>query len=142
MAILNFKNMKKQYHRLSNRVYPKKMCRQGIHDFIPTDARQEFCCVQHRIDYNNDKRAIKNAPLKKIALGLTKNEGILKKAHLFMQKHEHGSITVDFLLYDGYDFNLPCTTSISNTGNKIEWQLSFGIEGIAKEKKLFKIHKK
>jgi hypothetical protein len=46
--------------RYSNRVYPPKICsKQGCNEeFIPTDARQIYCCRQHQIDSNNDKRKI------------------------------------------------------------------------------------
>jgi hypothetical protein len=46
--------------RISNRTYPSKLCKkEGCYtEFIPTDGRQVYCCSQHRIDSNNDKRKI------------------------------------------------------------------------------------
>jgi hypothetical protein len=52
------------------------------------------------------------------------------------------ALSINYLLMDKYDFNVPCETSISNTGNKIEWQLSYGLEGVDQQKQLFKIHKR
>ncbi len=133
--------MKKLYPGRSNRFYPKKKCKHCMDDFIPSDAREKYCCVQHRIDYNNDLRRLNNAPLENITQGLKKNEAILKKGYLFMQEHKNDAIAIDFLQYDGYDFDMPYKSSKSKTGNKIEWQLSYGLEGIDKGNKLFKIHK-
>ena len=126
----------------SNRIYPSKKCKHCKNEFTPTDKRQVFCCEQHRIDYNNDKRLIKYAPIKAIITGLTKNDQILEKAYQYMTEKKKNSIDIDILNYDGFDFNIPTKISVTNAGNQIEWQISFGLEGIEKETKLFKIHKK
>ena len=49
--------------RVSNRRYPLLMCKKPDcrESFVPTDARQIYCCEQHRVDFNNDKRKQKEA---------------------------------------------------------------------------------
>ncbi len=46
--------------RQSNRIYTLKKCAKPECEieFNPTDARQIYCCRQHQIDSNNDKRKI------------------------------------------------------------------------------------
>jgi hypothetical protein len=54
--------MKKELKkRTSNRRYPIRTCKKPDcnEGFIPTDARQVYCSEQHRIDFNNDRRKLK-----------------------------------------------------------------------------------
>ncbi len=134
--------MKKNNPRPSNRVYSKRRCKQSGVEFTPTDARQIFSSAQHRIDYHNDLRRIKNEPAKKIIDGISKNAKILEKAYKFMNENKQDKIAVSFLQYDGFDFTMPCETLVSEAGNTIQWYLDYGFEGIDKEKKLFYVHKK
>lgn len=128
--------------RISKRVYKERICKQCFEEFIPDDARKVFCCEQHRIDYNNDQRRIRFAPLKDLNVRIVNNEKVLKKFYMVLQDHKQDLLCIDFLLLDKYDLTVPCETSISESGNKIEWQLSYGIEGIDQKRKLFKIHKR
>lgn len=134
--------MAKPNKRISKRVYPPQKCKQCNAEFVPHDAREIYCCEQHRIDYNNDQRRIKCAPLKELNTKMVKNEKILKKFYDALQSHKQELLFIDFLILDKYDFNVPCETSISKVGNKIEWQLSYGLEGVNQKSKLFKIHKR
>lgn len=134
--------MEKQNKRISKRVYPKRNCIQCTSEFIPHDAREIYCCEQHRVDYNNDKSKTKNARLKDLNAKMINNEKILKKFYEALQDQKQELLTLDILILDGYDLNVPSELSISNSGNKIEWQLSFGLEGVDKPKRLFKINKR
>jgi hypothetical protein len=128
--------------RISKRIYEKRICKQCCEEFIPDDARKIFCREQHRIDYHNDQRRIKSAPLKDLYFRMINNEKILKKFYEALLEYKQESLSIDFLLLDKYDLTVPCETSISKNGNKIEWQLSYGLEGIDQQRKLFKIHKR
>ncbi|MBK7307765.1 MAG: hypothetical protein IPN43_11395 [Chitinophagaceae bacterium] len=134
--------MPKNNKRISKRVYPKRNCKQCDCEFEPHDAREVYCCEQHRIDYNNDLRRLKDAPLKDLNGRIVNNEKILKKFYETLIGLNQESLSIDFLILDKYDFNVPCETSINKVGNKIEWQLSYGLEGVDEKKRLFKIHKR
>jgi len=134
--------MKESNKRISKRVYPNRECKQCGEEFTPHDARQVYCHRQHGIDWNNDQRPIKNAPLKELNTKLIANEKILKKFYTALQDLKQESLSLDFLIIDKYDFNVPCETSISKAGNKIEWQLSYGLEGVDQKRRLFIIHKR
>ncbi len=134
--------MEKRSKRISKRVYPKRKCKQCTSEFVPHDAREVYCCEQHRIDYNNDLRRLKDAPLKDLNAKMVNNEKILKKFYEVLQGLKQELLSIDFLILDKYDFNVPCETSINKVGNKIEWLLSYGLEGVDQKKRLFKIHKR
>lgn len=134
--------MKENNKRISKRVYPNRKCKQCGDDFTPHDAREVYCCRQHGIDYNNDQRRIKEVPLKDLNKKLVQNEKILKKFYTALQDLKQEMLSLDYLILDKYDLNVPCETSISKAGNKIEWQLSYGLEGVDQKRKLFKIHKR
>jgi len=134
--------MKESNKRISKRVYPNRECKQCGEEFPPNDARQVYCCRQHGIDYNNDLRRIKDAPLKDLNKKMVLNEKILRKFYTALQDLKQEMLSLDYLILDKYDFDVPCETSISKAGNKIEWQLSYGLEGVDQKKKLFKIHKR
>ena len=134
--------MKKLNKRVSKRVYPKRACKQCSSEFVPNDARQRYCCEQHRIDYNNDLRRIKDAPLKELTAKMVNNEKILKKFYELLQKHEQEVLGIDFLILDNFEFNVASEVSINKNGNKIEWQFSYGLEGEDPNRRLFKIHKR
>ena len=91
--------------RTSNRCYPIRKCKKPEcnEGFIPTDARQVYCCEQHRIDFNNDRRKLKEsidisflkivknnrAALHKIAQSdFYVNEGFAHKSLLEYEKYD------------------------------------------------------
>ncbi len=116
--------------RNSKRIYPAKKCPQCIKLFTPNDARQVYCCSQHRIDFNNDQRRIREAPVRSIADKLKKNEQVLIKATDSLSRQGQHIISLDMLLYDGYDIMVFSSSSINKkTGKKILWNISYGIEG-------------
>ena len=129
--------------RFSNRTYPERICLQCSELFIPTDARQLFCCTQHRIDYNNDRRKIKDAPMRAISDELKKNDAVLKKASGSLERLRQKSVSKDLLQYDGYDFKVSSSVSINNeTGKKVYWNIIYGIEGLDAKMNSFIIHKR
>lgn len=128
--------------RISKRIYPSTECRQCKRPFNPSDARQLFCSAQHRIDYNNDQRKIKSAPLDLLNKELWKNERILKKIFESLKQNKQESFGIDLLKYEGYNFNVSRLVNINKTSqNKIYWSLSYGMEIDDENKKTFKIHK-
>jgi len=129
--------------RNSKRRYPPKKCKQCTEWFTPTDARQEYCCPQHRIDFNNDQRRIREAPVRSIADNLKKNELVLIKAADVLSRLNQCIISMDMLLLAGYDTVVFSSSSVNTkTGNKVFWNINYGIEGCDWINKGFIIHKK
>ena len=129
--------------RLSNRIYHERICLHCCENFIPTDFRQHFCCPQHRIDYNNDRRKIKDAPMRAINDEQKKNDAVLKKASESLERLRQKSVSKDLLQYDGYDFKVFSSVSVNNeTGKKVYWNIIYGIEGLDAKMNSFIIHKR
>ncbi len=129
--------------RISQRRYPAIPCKQCKNQFSPSDKRQVYCQPQHRIDHNNDLRAIKEMPTKLMVKKLFSNETILKKIDHNMTILNNNTFNIDFLLLEGFDFDISSASEINRkTGGKIIWSLSYGIEGIGDDEKNFIIHKK
>ena len=93
--------------RVSNRRYPLRKCKKPDCqvNYVPTDARQIYCCEQHRVDFNNDKRKLKES----INIVFTKkgksNRDILKKIQSCAYYKKHGHATKFLLDHEDYDFN-------------------------------------
>ena len=93
--------------RVSNRRYPERICKKPDcqEGFVPSDARQIYCCEQHRVDFNNDKRKLKEAITVLFLKKVKSNEAILEKVkmsdHYIKQKGVHKRL----LEYERYDFN-------------------------------------
>lgn len=129
--------------RPSKRVYPAKKCKKPDCDIIfnPTNKRQEYCTTQHRIDHNNDLRALKEAPLKQLASKLTHNLEVLKKIHISLAFNNQNSFSIQLLQYELYNFGTYTDRSVNEgTGNEIEWVYNYGIEGKDINSKTFIIH--
>lgn len=92
--------------RVSNRTYPPKLCKKQDCDlvFIPIDGRQVYCCSQHRIDFNNDKRKVVNKFDNEFQKKVKKNRIILKKIHESDYYKLKGLATKELLNYEGYEF--------------------------------------
>lgn len=139
------KRKKILFNRESKRRYPPKICKKSGcgKEFIPSDARQDYCCEQHRIDHNNDLRKVKQARLVEFNLKLLKNEAVLEKAYQSVERYNLEAINMDVLLNDGFDPEVLNGIEINeSTGNQIYWSLDYGIEGYDKSLKTFKIRKK
>jgi len=128
--------------RISNRRYPRIICKKTGCDklFIPTDARQIYCCNQHRIDHNNDLRKTKTIHginLQKIHLH---NENILKKIYDKLSLTQYSLATMSLLEYEQYEFQYYTDRTINEeTNREVLWCHNYGIEGFNKVNLNFKI---
>lgn len=97
-------NLKK---RPSNRRYPTRKCRKPDcqDEFTPSDARQIYCCEQHRVDYNNDKRKIKDSIDISFFKIVKKNRAILHKIKSSDFYKKALRVHKSLLEYEGYDFS-------------------------------------
>ena len=98
------KNISKK--RVSNRRYPLRMCKKPDcqEGFAPSDSRQIYCCEQHRIDFNNDKRKQKEAITVLFLKKVKRNEAILAKVIMSDYYIQKKGIYKSLLDYEGYDF--------------------------------------
>ena len=92
--------------RVSNRRYPIRKCKKPDcqEDFVPSDSRQIYCCEQHRIDFNNDKRKQREAISLLFLNKVKSNEAILKKIVESDYYKKHEGVYKPLLDYEGYDF--------------------------------------
>ena len=92
--------------RPSNRRYLSRKCRkpdcQG--EYTPTDARQIYCCEQHRIDFNNDKRRLKDNIDISFSKIVKNNRVILHKIASSDFYKKDLRVHKSLLVYEGYDF--------------------------------------
>lgn len=129
--------------RVSKRRYPARNCKQCRQAFTPTDRRQVYCCSQCRVDFNNDKRSEQEAPLLAFKKKLAHNEKCLIKAKKTLEKNNRDYISLDFLLYDGFEIDVYSERGVNQTtGNTVLWSLQHGLEGVDKNRNLYKIIKK
>ena len=92
--------------RTSNRCYPIRKCKKPEcnEGFIPTDARQVYCCEQHRIDFNNDRRKLKESIDISFLKIVKKNRAVLHKIALSDFYINSGFAHKSLLEYEEYDF--------------------------------------
>ncbi|MGL2963845.1 hypothetical protein ACSVH2_08525 [Flavobacterium sp. RSB2_4_14] len=135
---------RKVIKRVSNRRYPIRYCKkQDCNEaFIPTDARQIYCCEQHRIDYNNDKRKI----VDKIESDFTKkaknNKSILIKILNSKEYIRDGVINISILQYEGYDFGIFHSIKIEEkTKKEMKFCYEYGVLLKDSENKNYIIYK-
>jgi hypothetical protein len=133
------KDLKK---RTSNRRYPSRKCKkpdcQG--EFIPSDGRQIYCCEQHRIDFNNDKRKLKESIDITFFKNVKKNRAILFKiaSRDFYKKNSY--VHLSLLEYEGYDFDKYHQKIINkDTENDVFVCYDYGLELIDPIKRNFSI---
>jgi hypothetical protein len=128
--------------RVSNRRYPERICKKPDcqENFVPTDARKIYCCDQHRVDFNNDKRKLKEAINVCFLKNAKSNRNILEKAKKSHYYKKNGYITKQFLDYDGYDFRTYLQVIINNkTGREVHVCYDYCIELIDAIKQIFSI---
>ena len=129
--------------RPSNRIYPPRNCKKPecAQIFVPTDKRQEFCIPQHRVDYNNDLRTVKEEPLKIHGKKLAHNHAVLMKIYSSLKINDQTSFSLQLLQYELYNFGIFTERSINkDTNNEIEWIYNYGIEVKDADKRNFIIH--
>jgi len=127
----------------SKRKYPQVECPQCHELFHPHDARQVFCKLQCRVDFNNDKRKRADAPFLENKKRIKANDKVLEKAYNTLKKHQQTTISGDMLAVAGYDFQFYLEShKNTKTGKPVFWNVNYGIEPAEQQRKLFFIHKK
>lgn len=117
--------------RLSNRRYPERICKKPDcqEGFVPSDARQIYCCEQHRIDFNNDKRKLKEAITVCFLKNAKSNRDILQKIGNSDYYKEFGYVPKFFLDYESYDFSTYHKIMINDiTGNEVHVCFDYTLE--------------
>lgn len=129
--------------RFSNRKYPPRKCEKVDCEiiFTPTHKKQKYCCRQHQIDQNNDNRSVKEAPGRTLEKIYRHNEQILKKLKEACERLKQNVIVIDYLNIENYCHGYNTDSNINpQTGNTVEWNYHYGLEGFKKEKQQFIIY--
>ena len=128
--------------RISNRRYPIRKCKKPDCQeyFVPSDSRQIYCCEQHRIDFNNDKRKLKEA-INIFFLKIVKsNRAILNKIKTSDFYKENGYSTKFLLDHEGYDFSTYHRIIINKkTGREVHVCYDYALELIDAKQEFFSI---
>lgn len=130
--------------RYSNRVYPTKVClKQGCdEEFIPTDSRQIYCCRQHQIDANNDRRKMVNTYESRFNKTAKNNRQILFQVFNSDQYKKKACVHSTVLKYLNYDFDNFHSIEIDEiSGIEVKFCFEYGLYLFNVEKQLFKIVK-
>ena len=139
---MNKKEIKRT--RYSNRVYPPKFCQKPECnlEFIPTDSRQIYCCKQHQIDTNNDKRKIVDSIENDFAKTAKRNRQILIKIYSSEEYKRRGYITGSILRYEGYNHDVfHYIKWESETNREVKFCYDYGIMLLDSENNIYKIIK-
>ncbi|RAR48876.1 hypothetical protein [Flavobacterium lacus] len=129
--------------RISNRRYPLRKCKKPEckEDFVPSDSRQIYCCEQHRIDFNNDKRKLKEAINIFFLKSANSNRAILKKIKTSAFYKKHGYAYKFLLDYEGYDFTIyHCIIINKKTGREVQVCFDYTLELIDAVEEFFSIN--
>jgi hypothetical protein len=130
--------------RTSNRHYPirkckKTDCNQG---FIPSDARQIYCCRQHQIDASNDRRRSINSYELVFNKGAKNNKQTLLQIYSSEEYKKKGYVHYSVLQYLNYDFDIFHSIIIDEEYRvEVKFCFEYGLYLINVEKQLFKIVK-
>lgn len=128
--------------RTSNRRYPIRKCKKPDcqDEFIPSDARQIYCCEQHRIDFNNDRRKLKESIDTDFLKIVKKNKLILFKIASSDFYINNSYAHLSLLEYEGYDFKIYHKKEINPmTKNEVHICYNYGLECIEPTKRNFSI---
>ncbi len=128
--------------RYSNRVYPPKVCSKQSCDeeFVPTDARQIYCCRQHQIDANNDRRKQIDSFELNFNKGAKNNRKILFQVINSEEYRANGYVHSAVLKYLNYDFDNFHSIYIDEfSGVEVKFCFEYGLYLFDVEKQLFKI---
>jgi len=98
---------RKARKRMSNRVYPRRFCKKldCSELFVPTDNRQLYCCAQHRIDHNNDKRKDIDTFQHKFNKQIKHNKKVLLKIYNSTFYKRQDNVDESLLEYENYNFS-------------------------------------
>lgn len=129
--------------RNSKRKYPPAICIKpdcGA-TFIPTDGKQKYCCAQHRIDHNNDKRKVKAEADVDFLKSVKQNREILKKIEAKAFYRNNNQLNLSLLEYEGYQFEVFHRKAINNeTNGEVFVCYDYGIECIDAINQTYKIY--
>jgi hypothetical protein len=129
--------------RESNRRYPLRKCKKPDCQeyFVPSDSRQIYCCEQHRIDFNNDKRKLKEAINIFFLKTVKSNRAILNKIKSSNFYKENGYSTKFLLDHEGYDFSTYHRIIINKkTGREAHVCYDYALELIDAKEEFFSIN--
>jgi hypothetical protein len=129
--------------RESNRRYPLRKCKKPDCQeyFAPSDSRQIYCCEQHRIDFNNDKRKLKEAINIFFLKTVKSNRAILNKIKTSDLYKENGYTTKFLLDYECYDFSTYHRIIINEkTGREAHVCYDYALELIDAKEEFFSIN--
>ena len=129
--------------RESNRRYPLRKCKKPDCQeyFVPSDSRQIYCCEQHRIDFNNDKRKLKEAINIFFLKRANSNRAILKKIKTSAFYKKHGYAAKFLLDYEDYDFDTYHKIVINEkTGREVYVCFEYALELIDAKEEFFSIN--
>jgi hypothetical protein len=128
--------------RISNRRYPLRKCKKPDcnEDFVPSDFRQIYCCEQHRIDFNNDKRKLKEAINIFFLKRVKSNRAILKKIKTSAFYKKNGYASKFLLDHEEYDFTIyHCIIINKKTGREVQVCFDYTLELIDPKAEYFLI---
>jgi hypothetical protein len=138
----NMVRTKKQLKRISNRTYPSKLCKKDgcKAEFIPTDGRQVYCCSQHRIDSNNDKRKVIDKFESEFTIKAKKNRFVLIKISASDYYKKRGYVEKGLLVYEGYELPVYHSKELEHgTDREILVCYEYGLILIDASKEIYKI---
>ncbi len=137
-------NYTKMNQRKSNRRYPPRTCKKSdcSKEFVPSNKRQVYCSVQHRIDHNNDVRDARAVPVLELQRKLEHNQKVLKKIKLSIERiGNKASFNIGLLGYENYYFGYSTDIEkIKFTAREIHWNYHYGLEVQEKSTGTFIIH--
>ncbi len=128
--------------RFSNRTYPLKFCKKPDcnMEFIPTDGRQVYCCSQHRIDSNNDKRKVIDKFESEFTKKAKKNRFVLIKISESDYYKKRGYVEKGLLVYEGYELPVYHSKELEyGTNREILVCYEYGLILIDADKEIYKI---
>jgi IMP cyclohydrolase len=117
--------------RVSNRRYPERICKKPDcqENFVPSDARKIYCCDQHRVDFNNDKRKLKESFTVCFLKNVKTNRNILEKVKKSSYYKEKGYVSKQFLDYEEYDYKTYLQVIINKkTGREVHVCYDYTLE--------------
>ncbi len=130
--------------RYSNRVYPPRYCSKldCIEVFVPTDARQIYCCRQHQIDASNDRRKSVNSHQLVFNKVVKSNRQTLFQIFNSDEYRRNQCVHSSVLKYLNYDFdNFHLIIKDEDYGVEVKFCFEYGLFLFNPEKELFKIVK-
>ncbi|PQJ08778.1 hypothetical protein CJD36_022535 [Flavipsychrobacter stenotrophus] len=124
-------DVKKPTKRMSKRLYAGIPCKKADCNkiFQPTDSRQKYCCPQHRVDHNNDKRKANDTDAVALLKTLKHNDAVLAKVFRSEIYSMTKGVSLDLLQYERFEFDyFVKRQKNTQTGKTVLWMFKYGIE--------------